>query len=70
MKLPKGFRRGHDDSLACPHRDVSCCEACAKTHEEIVDAAGQHYWVSDPKERAELVEATRQYRASRRGPRR
>lgn len=54
-RLPRGFRRGHDDSLACPHRDISCCDACAKAHEEIVDVYGNHYWIPDPIERSALV---------------
>jgi hypothetical protein len=55
-RLPRGFRRGHDDSLACPHRDVSCCDACALKHPEIVDVVGAHFWVPDPSERAKLAE--------------
>ena len=53
-RLPKGYRRGHDDSIACPHRDVSCCEACALRHVEIVEAAGNHYWIADKAEREAL----------------
>jgi len=55
-RLPRGFRRGHDDSLACPHRDVSCCDACAAKHVEIVDVVGAHFWIPDPAERAKLAE--------------
>jgi len=50
-RLPRGFRKGHGGDLACPHRDVSCCEACAQKHEEIVEVYGQHFWVTDPAER-------------------
>jgi hypothetical protein len=54
-RLARGFRRGHDDSLACKHRDVSCCPECAKAHEEIVNVCGQHYWVPDAAERKALI---------------
>lgn len=54
-RLPRGFRRGHQGDLACPHRDVSCCSACAKAHPEIVDVYGQHFWVPDQQERADLL---------------
>lgn len=54
--LPAGFREGHGGDLACPHRDVSCCDACAAQHSEIVDVYGQHFWISDPTERELLVE--------------
>ena len=53
--LPPGFREGHSGDLACPHRDVSCCRACAEAHPEIVEVYGQHFWVADPTERAELA---------------
>lgn len=53
-RLPKGFRRGHDGSLACPHRDCSTCEDCAGTYSEIVDVVGAHFWIADPEERAVL----------------
>lgn len=53
MKRPRNFREGHTGNLACPHRDVSCCPACARAHEEIVEVGGQHFWIDDP-ERAEL----------------
>lgn len=54
-RLPRGFRRGHDDSLACKHRDLTCCHDCAAAHPEIVDVVGMHYWVPDEDERAELL---------------
>ena len=54
MKRPRNFREGHTGNLACPHRDVSCCPACAQAHEEIVEVGGQHFWIDDPEERAEL----------------
>lgn len=53
-RLPKGFRRSLDESIACPHRDVSVCPTCERKHAEIVDAAGRHYWVDCASERAEL----------------
>ena len=53
-RLPRGFRRGHTDNLACPHRDVTCCDECAAKHLEIVEVYGQHFWVPDQGERVEL----------------
>lgn len=52
---PKGFREGHDSSLACPHRDISCCPQCALQHEEIVNVYGRHYWIADKKDRDDLI---------------
>jgi hypothetical protein len=52
-RLPKGFRRGHTDNLACPHRDVTCCPVCAAKYPEIIEVYGQHFW-PDPAERAEI----------------
>lgn len=54
-RLPRSFRRGHDDSLACRHRDLSCCPACAASHPEIVEVAGAHFWIADENARAELL---------------
>lgn len=64
MKLPKGFREGHCGDIACPHRDVTCCAPCAGAHEEIVEVGGQHFWVKNDAERAELrnLEAKRKSR--------
>ena len=53
--MPRSFRRGHDDSIACSHRDVSCCDDCMKAHVEIVNVEGAAYWIEDPKERNELL---------------
>jgi hypothetical protein len=50
--LPKGWREGFDQSLACPHRDVSVCEECA-SRPEVVEVIGAHYW--DPT--GEIAEA-------------
>lgn len=63
MSLPKGFREGHTGDIACPHRDVSCCEECASSHPEIVDVAGQHFWVSNPVEREQLKAEVKAYRS-------
>lgn len=57
-KMPRGFREGHGGDLACPHRDVSCCRACAVAHPEIVEVYSQHFWVADPVEREALQRAT------------
>lgn len=54
-RLPRGFRRGHDDSLACKHRDLSCCPECVAKYPEIVNVVGRHFWVPDEQERAELL---------------
>jgi hypothetical protein len=43
QRLPRGFRRGRDDSIACPHRDVTCCPECATNNPEIVEVYGRHY---------------------------
>ena len=40
--------------LACPHRDLSTCDACVEAHPEIVHVLGVHYWISDPVERSVL----------------
>lgn len=54
MRLPQGFLEGHSGDLACPHRDVSCCPACAHAHVEIVEVYGQHFWVANLAERVAL----------------
>lgn len=54
-RLPRGWRRGHQDDLACPHRDVSVCPPCAAAHAEVVEVYGQHYWMPDAEERAALL---------------
>lgn len=61
-RMPKGFRIGHQGDLACPHRDITCCESCIANNPEIVDVLGAAYWISDPVEReafkAEVREPT------------
>lgn len=53
-RLPRGFREDRDTGqLACPHRDISCCDECAK-REDVVEVGGQHFWVPDSAERATL----------------
>lgn len=52
MRLPRGFRRGHDDTIACPHRDLSCCPACVAAQPMLFEVYGVHYWMSEA-ERAE-----------------
>ena len=59
-RLPRGFRRGHDDSIACPHRDVSTCKACLAAHPQLLDVYSVAYWYDDPTERAEVVAMMRQ----------
>lgn len=54
-RLPKGFRRGHQENIACPHRDITCCDDCAAKHSDnIVESYGQHFWFS-PAEKAQLA---------------
>ncbi len=54
---PAGYRLDPDGAVACPHRDCSCCPECEAAHVEILDLLGRHFWISDPRERAELREA-------------
>jgi hypothetical protein len=65
MRKPRGFREGHTGSLACPHRDVSCCPVCAAKHEEVIEVYGQHYWMDDAQERAQLLADMKAHEASR-----
>ena len=53
--LPPGFRLGHDEQLACPHRDCSTCDDCVKAHPEIVEVFGAHFWMADEVERKDLI---------------
>ena len=52
--LPVTLREGHDGSLACEHRDCSCCDACIAKHPEIVDVLSACFWVADPEDRRVL----------------
>lgn len=52
---PDSFREGHDGSLACRHRDCSCCNECADAYPEIVDVVGAHFWVPTQEERDNLA---------------
>jgi len=49
--LPAGFREGHDGDVACPHRDVSCCAACASS-DFLFEVWGQHYHAPQGREAA------------------
>jgi len=49
-----GYRTNADGSLACPHRDLSCCPTCAK-HLGVVEVMGAHYFVPDADEREALL---------------
>lgn len=51
---PAGFHRQADDTLMCPHRDITCCQECADAHREIVEVVGVHYWVRTEIEALEL----------------
>lgn len=56
IRLPRDLRRGHDDSIACLHRDVSCCAECITKHSpNLVDVFGVVYWIPDSSERAEIA---------------
>ena len=48
-RLPRSLRRGTQDEIACCHRDLSVCPACA------VEVYSVHYWIPDPRERAALA---------------
>jgi hypothetical protein len=39
---PSTWRKDAADALACPHRDLSVCAACA-AHPEVLEVAGAHY---------------------------
>lgn len=61
MKLPRDLRRGHDDSIACAHRDLTVCSACATKYAPVlVDVYGQHFWIPSSVERAELLQSMRE----------
>lgn len=50
------FNHNADDGrLICRHRDLSCCDACAAAHEEIVDVYGAHFWIADAAEREAMI---------------
>lgn len=52
--LPVGFRQLESGDIACPHRDVSCCKACAAEHPEIIEVYSQHFWEPNPNVRAAI----------------
>jgi len=54
-RKPKGFTTGHDDSLACSHRDLSVCDGCESRYANIVNIYSTCYWVRDYAEWLELV---------------
>ena len=61
-RKPRGFREGLQEELACPHRDLSCCDECAAKYANIVESYGTHYWMRDEAELAlwdEMMEAAR-----------
>lgn len=37
---------GHDGSLICRHRDLTCCQICADAHSEILAVEGAHFWMT------------------------
>ena len=57
-RLPRSLRRGTQGEIACCHRDLSVCPACAaKYAPDLVEVYSVHYWVPDPKERAALAKS-------------
>lgn len=57
--LPPDWLEGHDGGLACPHRNMSVCDACTKgphAH-QVIDVFGVHFWVASAAERDELTVA-------------
>ncbi len=55
-RLPRPLRRGTQGEIACCHRDLSVCPACAaKYAPELVDVGGQHFWIPDAAEREALA---------------
>jgi hypothetical protein len=46
-RLPRKFHRQADDSIVCPHRDVSCCEDCIVDHKNLRPMLGVVYWMTD-----------------------
>jgi len=64
-RIPRDLREGHSGDLACSHRDVSCFDACAARHPEIVDVYGQHFWIADEVERTDLLRSLANERGAR-----
>ena len=48
---PRGWHEQADGSLACPHRDLSVCDACAASTPEAHETYGRHFWIPDPADR-------------------
>jgi hypothetical protein len=60
-RLPKALRRGHDDSLACPHRDTCVCPDCARKYAPACfEILARHFWVPDEADRAALMAMARE----------
>ena len=55
--LRDGWTEGHDDSAACPHRDVTVCPSCASEYADILIEAYQVYWIMPTIEAAFLAKA-------------
>lgn len=53
-RLPKGFRRGHTGSIACPRRDLSCCPACAGS-DFLLEVYGQHFFAPEGRVEAQRL---------------
>lgn len=50
----RDWRFNADDSLVCPHRDLSCCPDCA-LDPDVVEVYGIHYLDPDGSLRRELA---------------
>lgn len=53
---PNNFKPQDDGSVACPHRDIYCCEDCVAAHPELVDVMGIHFWIADPADRLAFMD--------------
>lgn len=60
-RLPRKFHRQADDTIVCPHRDLSCCPACVAEYENLRSSMGVTYWMTEDDVAAfcDLCEITR-----------
>lgn len=64
-RLPRGWHRQKDETIVCPHRDLSVCQACAAANREAVEIDSRHYWMRSEAEHAETMGAIEALRARR-----
>ena len=55
-RKPAGMREGHNEELACRHRNTTVCLECVNTYENIVEVFGAFYWVATKEELKEYNE--------------